>query len=411
MMYGLTSLDEATSKELFLPKDSSGREVNIFKIKDCLLTGKSLFYPNIAIYATSEDKIFNPIRERVMSLQKDTTTTEVVFNRDKKIQYQENYPVFFFCYNVDNYFHFIYDTLPYLITYRHLKLRHPNLKLLMNFSSAEKNVFYKFVLEFLDLLGITQQDILIADENTLYETIYVSSSYTHDIDSNLPPREEVYSFLQNIAKKAATEMDSSKMPENIYVSRRTWVHNDLSNIGTNYTTRRKMINEDELVKVLAKRGYTEVFTENLSTVEKLCLFYKAKNIIGPIGGGLCNVLFSTKECNLTAIVSPHFLDINKRFIYSFCGVNTNLCYETEHQEKGDLKLYMRVKAGNKTGEIVKIEEDNITISYAEIPVAGWNSSALYKNIVVKAHDCMKLDEGLNSCFKVHMDGFLKTISK
>ena len=36
------------------------------------------------------------------------------------------------------------------------------------------------------------------------------------------------------------------------------------NIGTNYTTRRKMVNEDELVSILTNNNFTEIFLENYS---------------------------------------------------------------------------------------------------------------------------------------------------
>ena len=45
-----------------------------------------------------------------------------------------------------------------------------------------------------------------------------------------------------------------------------------SGIGTNYTQRRKLVNEDDLVDKLIKEDYVEVFTERLSTIEKIAYF-------------------------------------------------------------------------------------------------------------------------------------------
>ena len=38
-----------------------------------------------------------------------------------EIKKHMTYPLFFFIYNTDNYFHFLYDSLPYLISFFELK--------------------------------------------------------------------------------------------------------------------------------------------------------------------------------------------------------------------------------------------------------------------------------------------------
>ena len=44
-------------------------------------------------------------------------------------------------------------------------------------------------------------------------------------------------------------------PKRIYISR-TWVNNDIINIGTNYTTRQKIINEDDFFKINYRFKYS-----------------------------------------------------------------------------------------------------------------------------------------------------------
>ena len=111
-------------------------------------------------------------------------------------------------------------------------------------------------------MNITRSDIILVDNERQYESVYISTSYTHDIDSNLPPRKEIYDFYKDIVKITHKKFGIMDTPKKIYVSRRTWLHNNFSNIGTNYTTRRRLINEDELVEKLLTEGFTEVFTEN-----------------------------------------------------------------------------------------------------------------------------------------------------
>lgn len=400
----IESLDTYPNFKNFLKKDDNGREINIYNFRDIVLFGENLFYPNVRFASVKEkyvDKAYNPVKESTMSLKK-INSSQYVDSSSLDLSYTEvdtDYN-FFFVYNTDNYYHFVYDTLPYLITYLHLKTNYPNLKLLMNYPNSDKKEIYKFVSEFLEILNINKNDIKIIQKNTKYENIFVSTSYTHDIDSNLPPRKEIYDFYKKLVKTTGKEY-----PKKIYISRRSWIHGDFSNIGTNYTTRRKLTNEDELVDFLIKNGYEEVFTENFSTQEKLELFSQAESVVGSIGGGLCNVLFSNKNCNLISIISPHFLEINKRFEYSFCGVNYIPFLDTENTEKGEFKTNMRVKCGDVVGEIIAIDSDNIIISYSDVTVSGWNNESKFKENTVKSSECVKLDEGLNSPWKMNLDSF------
>jgi len=386
--------------------DENKREINVHVLKSVRPIGDSLFYPNILFikYNSTPKLIINPLDEKIMSLEK--TTKKTTFSDDKilnlsEIKHHESNPVFFFVYNTENYFHFIYDTLPYLISYFEVKKDNPKLKLLMNFPN-KNNEFYKFVSELLLIIGIKHEDILIIDNNTTYETVFISDSYTHGIDSNLPPRAELKTLYKNIVNKVKNNTD---YPKNIYVSRRSWVHGDMSNIGTNYTTRRKLVNEDELVLLLKKHDFVEVFTENMSMVDKINLFANAENIIGPIGGGLVNSVFSKKDCNLISIMSPEFINVNKRFIFSINGVNLKTFEDTKHTEKTDFKLYMRVEVDNIVGEIIDITGNKCKISYSDTSVSGWNSESKYKQKECYLSDCIKLDNGLNSSWEINLTKF------
>lgn len=398
MIKSLDSLPAENIENIFTT-DENGRCINIFKIDNCIVTGVSLFYPNPILYHKDSDQFYNPIREKIMSF--DNIETETSYLKIES-EYILSNPVFYFIYNTDNYYHFIYDTLPYLISYFKLKSKIPSLKLLMNYPNHSKNEFYKFVEEFLELLEIKKEDILICNNSTIYKEVYISSSYTHDIDSNLPPRKEIYEFYKNLVDKVKSKYEIKDLPKKIYISRRTWIHNNFSNIGTNYTTRRKLENEDELVEYLEKNGYKEIFTENLSTIEKILLFNNCTHVIGPIGGGICNVLFSNKNCKLITILSPIFLDVNKRFKFCLDVVDNNYFTDSSHTEVDKFKKWMRVKYQNIIGEIEEIYEDKIKIKYTEEKVAGWNSEFKLKDIIVRKDDCEILDYGLNSSWKINL---------
>jgi hypothetical protein len=269
----------------------------------------------------------------------------------------------------------------------------------MQYPNEQKSSFYPFVLEFLEILNILKNDIIIANEYTKYTEVYISNSYTHDIDSNLPPRKEIYKFYQSIVLLVKEKYNKNIItPTKIYISRRTWIHNDFSNIGTNYTTRRKLVNEDELVEKLKLKGYEEVFTEKLSTIEKILYFANATHVVGAIGGGISNVLFSPKSTKLEALISPTFLDVNKRFKYSLDCVDVYYNINSKHIEEGDFKTYMRVKSKDETivGEIEKIYDNKLLVSYTDGSNTGWNSQNKYKQTELEMKDVEKLDNGLNS---------------
>jgi hypothetical protein len=394
-------------KNIYSP-DENNREINVYKCNNCTVTGHTTYYPNVLL--KTEESVVLPLLERTMSLGSGTIYEKNGMKYYDNIEYKEattiaavyENPLFFFIYNTDNYFHFLYDSLPYLISYIELKKELPNLKLLVQYPNEQKKCFYNFVTEFLELLSITKDDMILVDKTTQYKEIYISTSYTHDIDSNLPPRQEIYGFYKKIVESVKEKHGEFKTPAKIYISRRTWLHNDFSNIGTNYTTRRRLVNEDEIVEKLQKKGFVEVFTEQLSTVEKVQYFANATHVVGAIGGGISNVLFSPQDTKLEAFVSPTFLDVNMRFKYSLDCVDVVYNMNSEHIEKTDFKTYMRVKSkdGKIIGEIEKIYDNTLIVSYTDGSNTGWNAQNVYKQIDLQITDVDKLDNGLNSPWKI-----------
>ena len=95
------------------------------------------------------------------------------------------------------------------------------------------------------------------------------------------------------------------------------------------TEARKCVNEDEVAEYFISRGYEEVFCENLSMKEKVGLFRGAKEVAGPIGGGMVNTIFSNCLTKVISINSPTFFDINTRFEYSMAHTQLHHFNDTE----------------------------------------------------------------------------------
>lgn len=392
------SLGEIKPMNTIFPFEN-GRTINLYQLKDVYISNNRLYYPDVKFISKDLNIAIDPIDEEIMSLKKINKENYIDQKNELIIEISKQ-PLFFYVYNFDNYYHFIYDTLPYLISFFILKKQIPSIKLLINKPNNQTKDQYIFVKEMFEILGLNECDFVYIKSNVLYKNIYVSNSYTHATDSNSEPRKEIYDFYQKIIKKI--KLTKNQDFKKIYVSRRSWIHNDLSNLGTDYTSRRKFENETETVNFLKDKGYQEVFTELLDTKSKINLFYNAEYIVGAIGGGLCNTLFSTKKTKLFAIVSPTFLDINKRFVHSFHNVKVEYIINTKHIEQTEFKKYMRVKVIDKNiiGEIDEIQNDNIIVKYLETKLAGWNKNLNYKTITTKNSNCEKLDNGLNCAWKL-----------
>lgn len=397
-LHNLESLSDQDQKILY-EKDKNGRSIKIFTLRDVQVVGQS--YPAIHLFCHTNKSYYRPIREEIMSLRGVTNQN---IESPLTIKSIEKCPVFFWIYNTFNYYHAVVDSLPYLISFRYLKESIPELKLLIGCTNSKQHLPYRFVIEFLELLDILESDLIFVDNQTIYQTIFISSSFTHDNMSDVLPRQEIYELYRRLA----SQIDPNpSLPRKIYISRRSHKHGKYDNMGTDYTTRRRLVNEDELVDYLVSRGYVEIFTELLSTKEKINLFRGATHVVGPIGGGLCNVLFAQPETKLTAIVSPHFLEINGRFKYSFAGVDARYFYDTEHVETTYFKRYMRVrvKKTGLVGEISDVTNDSLRVIYSREVVAGWNAQESYEHLWVSPDEVEALDLGLNSAWKMDLNKF------
>jgi hypothetical protein len=380
----------------FLSFNDSLRDTFVAVLQNVCLTGRNVFYPNCLI--ESENQLINPYDERVMSLKKDS-----FYDNDEWKDYQktentitEETPCYFFIYNVDNYYHFIYDTLSLLYGFFELKKTIPNLKLLVNTSHPSKTCFSPFVKEFLEKLDVG--DFIFAKKNVKYSQLYIATSITHGQKSNDTPSLLAYT----VWNKFTTNVQNT--PKRFYISRRSWIHGKKDNIGTNYTERRKCLNEDQVVDVLKKYNIEEVFTELLTTEEKIAYFKNAELVVGVVGGGMCNLLFSPQQTKAVCINTPYFLEINKRFQHSMN--HTNIIYSdcTYHEDiPYKFRIYSRVKIINKEsnyfgyiGEIEKYENGEYTISMSSNDIAGFSQNFELKKETFREDELEAIDFGLNS---------------
>lgn len=353
------------------PRSSAGRDRTLTWYSDVRVVGQYLIRGTEAI---------QPVLEKTMSTGVSTTDrTELDVSSLTEPTKRYDTPVFYFLYNTTNYFHFLYDTLPYLVG------RPEGVPLLM---VPPK---YPFVMDCLTALGI--RNFVYVDSDTIYSAVIVSSSLTHEGFSEDPPHPDIWTLFKQM------KPIDIPTPAKIYVSRRSWIHGDKSNLGSDYTERRKMLCEDSLVDALVKRGYTEVFCEMLSMAEKIAYFANATHVVGAIGGGMCNLVFAKPSCRVVCITSPEFERINRRFLYTMMHTSLTMYRNTESVSH----LYRRVRLpsgeiGELVGEMTVCLGDGVTWSAGQGTCVSVDPTTL-----------TFLDQGLNSPWNFDVAQFLTTI--
>ena len=250
------------------------------------------------------------------------------------------------------------------------------------------------------MLGIADEALEFAEEGIVYETLYIPSSLTHGkfadgtSASNAAPSAAAFSIWSKIRP-----LKTYDLPKKIYVSRRSWIHGKSELIGTDYTTRRRCENEDALVSMLEAQGYTEVFCELLTMDMKVAMFQNATHVVGIIGGGMANLLFSLPSTRVGCILTPEFLQVNARFRYSMDHTRiTYLPIATHTSHDGPYSLYTRVQVQGRVGEIESFDGERYSVKMSVGKVAGFDNVTAYPIECYKPEELMPLDKGLNSPF-------------
>jgi hypothetical protein len=177
----LKNINNISTSEIIFESDNNNRIIKSYVLEDCQFDENKLFYPEVLVYSHKENNLYNQINERILSLEKLTIKKEVDFNL-KKSSSIESSSVFYFIYNTENYYHFIYDTLPYLITFNFLKKKIPSLKLLVNYPNQQTNHLYKFVIELLEIIGVKKNEILFVNNEKIYKKLYYVFPYIININ-------------------------------------------------------------------------------------------------------------------------------------------------------------------------------------------------------------------------------------
>jgi len=182
----------------------------------------------------------------------------------------------------DIYYHWIFDTLPRLQLLREAGIGYD--KIVVPARS-------RFQRESLALLGITE-DRLLADPASHVEAARLIVPTLPGMVGNPPAWACTFlrrGFLPQLGERGSNE-------RRIYVAR-----------GKGST--RRILNEDELLRVLQREGFEIVLPEQMSFLEQVALFDQAKVVVAAHGSGLSNLVFCREGAHVVELFSPHYVTV------------------------------------------------------------------------------------------------------
>ena len=224
------------------------------------------------------------------------------------------------------YYHWIVDSLPKLglIEKSGIDLNSIDKFVVSRYYDSQQSGFHK---ETLDILGIPPEKII---DSSKYPHIkaeqLIVSSYPGIV---CLPTKWAINFLKS--KFLYTESKSNlDRPERIYISRRI--------AGT-----RRIINENEVIKLLESLGFVTITGESMSIAEKIELMSNTKVVLGQHSGGFTNLLFCNPGTKIIEVFTPNNIGmcyyimsnhLGLEYYYLIgeavgCSYLRNLIYETD----------------------------------------------------------------------------------
>jgi Glycosyltransferase 61 len=140
----------------------------------------------------------------------------------------------------------------------------------------------KWQTESLTAVGFPEEDLVLwAGGSASVGTLYVPERRRTDRRS--------HEWLKSCASKYAGCDDSDCAHKRLYISRAD-------------ANERRVVNEDQLFRVLKKRGFELVRLSELSYSDQVRLFWEADHVIGPHGAGLTNMIYARDDAILCELM-------------------------------------------------------------------------------------------------------------
>lgn len=174
------------------------------------------------------------------------------------------------------FYHWVVDRLPSINLLKELLVSDPEIKLLVN----KKGNVPSYVYEYLDLLGISRNQIITAKPDTIYhaETLYFATPFLME---PIPRK-----LLLKLREDLLLAVNKSTAP--IFTEK-------LAIIIQRKESDRRIVNLKELEKLIketfSEQIKTVIYDANMPVKDQIQLFNRADLVIGVMASGLTNVLF------------------------------------------------------------------------------------------------------------------------
>ena len=201
----------------------------------------------------------------------------------------------------NGYFHWVLESLPRLLIIQKII---DDLTKFDFYIVRQKN---RFIQEFLNYLGIDESKIIEANKNPYikFEKLIVTDSF------------ENY-FRNNIQESIPIEPWISRILRDYFPIKNDIINNKRIYIDRNNSLIRKIINYNEVKKILIKFDFEIYQFDEMSLNEKISLMQSSKYIISPAGAGLANLVFCMPSSNIMIFYNSEYLTDS---FYSICKNN------------------------------------------------------------------------------------------
>lgn len=166
----------------------------------------------------------------------------------------------------------------------------------------------KFQRETIESLGISQDQII---ESEIYPYIQAERllvpSFSYSDGKYLRIPKWGCDFLRKLFLSEKAKETKYYQTEKIYISRKE-------------ASRRRVVNEEEVISFLDKFGFSNITIESISVVEQAALLASAKVVIAAHGAGLTNLVFCSSGTKVIEFFAPEYVVKYYWIVSNVCGL-------------------------------------------------------------------------------------------
>jgi tetratricopeptide (TPR) repeat protein len=215
----------------------------------------------------------------------------------------------------NNYYHIVVDIIPSLLIYKKLDLNCP-----IVFPSISRNIQNVFT----NYLGIDNKNIILQDDcnDRSFNLGIVFMKVTLDLDT--------ITFYRDVANGVLSSKNLNFVsPNKIYISRRR-------------TSKRPLLNEEEVEIFLLSLGFYICYMEDHSFEEQIAMMRGCEIVVAPHGAGLTNILFSNPSMTVIELLMDkytvsHFYKMSVLCSHKYYPVLGSLKKERNWQKDQDFE--------------------------------------------------------------------------